>query len=635
MPEPSTVSRGVTGESDTWARRDEFLRRAFEDAPIGTALVGLDERIIDANAALCAMLGYTREQILTLTVPQITHPDDRLKEAKPKGDMHDGRSNSFVIEKRYVRADGSMLLGRLSVSALYDADDKPAFFIGQLEDVTRERAAEDALRSSEALFRALVESTTEIFCVIGAEGSTRFVSPTLHELLGWSPQEQQGRPFVELVHEDDRAEFEASFAAVLAEPTRVLRTTLRMRHRGQGERFFDLVGRNRLEVEALAGVVVTLRDVTESRTLQAQLARAQRLDSLGRLAGGVAHDFNNVLGVILGMTNFLEQGIEPGSPLRDDVAAIEEAALRARDLTAQLLAVGRRQHGAPRATDVHAHLCDARRLLDKVLGDDVELRLDLQAEAGCVIIDPTHFEQIILNLATNARDAMPRGGHFTAATRSIEREGRRWLELRVSDGGEGMSAETREHIFDPFFTTKEQGRGTGLGLATVYGIVRQAEGDIRVDSEPGRGTCFTLGWPEVARPELQAPSEVAVAGSGTGRVLLVEDDDGMRATTARILEQGGYQVVATAGAEQALAHARTGAAIDVVVTDVVMPQTSGPELYERLVAERGPLPVVFVSGYAKAAQSDVAGHPGFLAKPFTPAALLAKVRGRLLAGATR
>jgi two-component system cell cycle sensor histidine kinase/response regulator CckA len=504
------LGKARTGVHD----RDEFLRRAFEDAPIGMALVDLDERIVEANAALCQMLGYAREQLLQKRVPEITHPDDYSTEQQPKDDMNDGTTASFRIEKRYLRSDGSVMVGRLSVSALYDEHAKPVYFIGQLEDVTRERA------------------------------------------------------------------------------------------------------------------------------LQAQLVQAQRLDSLARLVGGVAHDFNNMLGVILGTTDLLAFDLAPDDPRRQDFEIIAETAQRASALTRQLLAIGRRGHGAPQALDAHLVLEGARTLLEKLLGVNISLTIELEAESSWIVIDPTQLEQVVLNFATNARDAMPKGGRFSLHTRTRvlgQAEAPpslapgRYFELQAADTGVGIDATLREHIFDPFFTTKQSGSGTGLGLATVYGIVSQAGGHISLESELGRGTCFTILWPEAARVE-EATQLTQVHGQQRGvQVLLVEDDASVRSVIERILIRGGHRVLAVSDPVEALALARTKQAFDIVVTDVVMPQMSGPELVAELFELRGELPVVFVSGYAKTAQSELSSHPGYLPKPFTPAALLAKVAERLQA----
>nr|WP_255216564.1 ATP-binding protein [Pseudenhygromyxa sp. WMMC2535] len=405
--------------------------------------------------------------------------------------------------------------------------------------------------------------------------------------------------------------------------------------------------------------MVMIRDVSELRAAESERARleervrqAQRLDSLGRLAGGVAHDFNNLLSVILGTAEFLSDGMGPDHAHAEDVAAIVDAALRGRELTQQMLAIGRQHHGSPRVTDIHELILGLRELMAKLLGEHVLFELDLCAGSGRVLIDPWQFEQIVLNLTGNARDAMNRGGSFSMSTRTCELDdehaaplaGGRYIELVARDTGEGMSPEVCEHIFDPFFTTKEVGEGTGLGLATVYGIVQLAGGSVRVDSEPGRGACFTILLPEDASED-DAASDDADAGEasgsgsastkvaskgrelpqGSGRILLVEDEPTVRKLTARILERGGYEVKAASGPLEALELARGELEIDLVLTDVVMPEMSGPELVAELLAICGPLPVVYVSGYAKSTSAWLGDMPGFLPKPFTPAALLAKV----------
>jgi PAS domain S-box-containing protein len=497
--------------------RDEVLRRAFEDAPIGMALVGLDERIVEANAALCHMLRYARDELVRRTVPEITHPDDLTVEAKPKDEMRAGASLAFVIEKRYVRSDGTVLLGRLSVSALLDEHGMPAYYLGQLEDVTREREAERALREREA-----------------------------------------------------------------------------------------------------------------------ELARALRLDSLGRLAGGVAHDFNNLLTVILGTAESLAEGLVLDDPLLADVDLIRETALRARDLTRQLLAVGRQHQGAPTEVSVRRVVRASERLLARVLGEDVALAIDVADDVGHVLIDPTQLEQVLLNLATNARDAMPAGGRFTLRVRAVTLTAPppplpagRFIELCAEDSGVGMDDAVREQIFDPFFTTKRVGRGTGLGLATVYGIVQLAGGDIRVESQTGHGSRFTVLLPESEAPADDRPSTPDPVAPGAGVALLVEDDASVRGVVARILRRGGYRVLAPAGPEEALALARSGCEIDVIVTDVVMPGLNGADLYARIEQARGPRPVVFMSGYAKANPALLSAHGGFVSKPFTPDTLLAAVRTQI------
>ena len=615
---------------------DEFFRRSFEDAPIGMALIGLDERIVEANAALCRMLGYSREQLLELTVTQITDPRDRALEVQPKRDMGEGRAMSFVVEKRYRRAGGGVLLGRMTVTALYDEDAKPVYYLGHLENVSRERGAERALRQREALLGALVQNTIEIFCVVSREGRLSFISPNVEQRLGYVAVELLDQELASLVYEEDREAYESALTEVLCEPSQELYLSVRLRSSSGELRWFEIVGHNRVEVEALSGVVMTMRDVTEQRAMQAQLDQAQRLDSLGRLAGGVAHDFNNMLSVILGMTELLAEGFEADDVRREDLATIEDTALRASELTRKLLLFGRRKLDTSAAIDVHEQLRSSRGLLEKVLGDDVELALALEASHTHVLIGAAELEQVVLNFATNARDAMAAGGRFRLSTHSRKLEEPqppllpgRYLELVAEDSGSGMPASVREQIFDPFFSTKATGRGTGLGLATVYGIIREAQGDIRVESEPGVGTRFVVLLPEHGAQQRESEESKPRARGRGARVLMVEDEANVRMVLERVLKHAGYRVSSCEGPEQALALVEEGLEFQLLLTDVVMPKISGAELHERIVEQRGQTPVVFISGYAKALDSELREHPGFLAKPFTPEGLLAKVNEQL------
>lgn len=615
-----------------WSERSAFLLRAFEDAPIGMALVATNEKIVEANAALCAMLHYDRETLLGKTVLDITHPEDINVEATPKEQMRDGTSALFVVEKRYVRSDGSVLMGRLSVSALYDASGAPEYFIGQLEDITESKRAQRALAENEAKIRALLESTAELFLVVDARGTISFADPNFAVLTARDHVTVLGSHIGDFIVSDDREAALDTLQRAAMQPDSTERCQIRLASWKPEERHFDFVVHNRLDVEELGGLVVVLRDITEDRLVQAQLARARRLDSIGRLAGGVAHDFNNMLSVILTMTSFLKEELGFSANARNDVKSIEDAALRARDLTQQLLAVGRRQHGVPQPTDVHDLLHKNRLLLDRLMGEDGELVYDLVAERHEVMIDPSHLEQVLLNLASNARDAMPDGGVLRLRTTVRDQPGslRGFFMLEALDTGVGMTPEQLENIFDPFYTTKEQGRGTGLGLATVYGVIHQAGGDIWAESVPGSGSKFTVVLPLSERTQEATPGATPTQ-SGTGRVLVVEDDRSLRRATSRTLERAGYQVESFGDPVEALDAVRSGARFDAVVTDVVMPRLSGPELVAALEKEVGPLPVVFVSGYAKAAQGDIGQHPGFLPKPFTPDDLVAMLQA-VLAG---
>jgi len=367
------------------------------------------------------------------------------------------------------------------------------------------------------------------------------------------------------------------------------------------------------------------------------------MEAVGRLAGGVAHDFNNLLTIVLGRSQMLLQRMSADDPLRRQVKLIQQTGQRASALTQQLLAFSRRQVLQPRVLQLDSVVSGMEKMLHRLIGEDVELVIRPDTGPGWVEADPGQLEQVIMNLAVNARDAMPRGGRLTIETASVELESTvaeqhagarpgRFERLVVTDTGSGMDAETRAHLFEPFFTTKGPGQGTGLGLATVYGIVSQSSGFVWVDSEPGRGATFTIHLPSVAAPaETIAPGPAdPEAPRGSETVLLVEDEEDLRDMTHEILESHGYRVLtARHGGEALSISERHRGVIDLLLTDVVMPQMSGPVLAESLRARHAGLRVLYMSGYT----ADAIGRHGVLEaglallhKPFTPDALTRKVR---------
>src|SRR6266851_3828394 len=394
-----------------------------------------------------------------------------------------------------------------------------------------------------------------------------------------------------------------------------------------------------------------VRDVTEQRRLQQQLVQAQKMEAVGRLAGGIAHDFNNLLTAILGSADLALDSLTAGVPEREEIEEIRKAALRAADLTRQLLAFSRQQVIAPTVLNPNDVVATVDKLLRRLLGEDVELRVVLASDLAAVKVDPSQLEQVVLNLAVNARDAMPNGGKLTIETQNVElnqeyvrghlsAQPGSYVMLAVSDTGVGMDAATQARIFEPFFTTKEKGKGTGLGLATVYGIVKQSGGWIWVYSEPGQGTTFKVYLPRVTEPAAPAaPSParpVSVRGSET--ILVVEDEEVIRNLVQKVLKANGYTVlVAGTGSDaERVAGAHAGP-IHLLMTDVVLPGLNGREVARRLVAQRAGIRVLFLSGYT----DDAIVHHGvldpgvaFLQKPFSPAVLGRKVREVLDSPAT-
>jgi nitrogen-specific signal transduction histidine kinase len=387
-----------------------------------------------------------------------------------------------------------------------------------------------------------------------------------------------------------------------------------------------------------------VRDLTERKQLEAQLRQAQKMEAVGQLAGGVAHDFNNVLTGITGYTQLALRRVAPEDPSRHYIEEIQSAAFRATNLSRQLLAFSRQQVMSPRVIDLRAVVTDLSKMLRRLIGEDIELSVTTGSEVAQAKADPGQIEQVIVNLAVNARDAMPEGGklHIDVTTTEPQQRLPRQVGLRpgpyvvltVSDTGTGMTAAVRAHIFEPFFTTKEPGRGTGLGLATVYGIVTQSGGHIHVDSTPGKGSAFHIYLPRVAQTQDAAAQRVVTASSfaGTETILLVEDDDTVRHVNAEQLRVEGYRVLSARNGDEALDLSRSTGNIDLLVTDVVMPGVNGRDLAVALLRQHPKLKVLFVSAHPQATALPPGQAPAqalFLQKPFRPGELARKVRGAI------
>jgi PAS domain S-box-containing protein len=500
------------------------FRAIFEQAAVGMADSSLDARFIRLNQRFCAIMGYSREELLGLTFREITHPDDMARDQQLVEQLLRGELSSIAVEKRYLRKDGGVVWANLLLSLHRSASGDPVHFVAVVEDITRQKRADE-----------------------------------------------------------------------------------------------------------------------ERRNLERQLLQAQKMESVGRLAGGVAHDFNNHLMVINGYCAMLLDEMGPSDPLRESVDEILLAGERAAALTRQLLAFSRKQVADPRVISLNDVVVDARKMLARLIGDDVEIITHLDAGLGWVVADSSQMNQVLMNLAINARDAMPDGGRIVMETSNTDLdegyaaqhagvEAGPFVLLSIADTGAGMTQEVVQHIFDPFFTTKEIGAGTGLGLSTVYGIVKQAGGWIWVYSEPGKGSTFRIYLPRAAgAPEpIAAPVLAAETLRGTETVLVVEDQPEVRKLTLAMLESQGYRLLEAATGSEALSLCeRHPEPIHLLITDVVMPGMTGKELATRLVALRPSLKTLYTSGYT----ANAIAHEGvldagvaYLPKPFSPVQLAAKVR---------
>jgi len=513
--------------------------------------------------------------------------------------------------------------------------------IGQFVERTR---AEAALARSETTYRSLVEDSPFGIFRSTPDGRLLAVNPALVSMLGYeSAAELLERNMARDIYVD-AARRERLVEEITARGSLSTEAVWRRRDgktitvRASGRVVRDAAG-------DVAYFNALVEDITEHRLLEERLRQAQKMEAIGRLAGGVAHDFNNLLTGILGSADLLLDTLGPDGAGRDEVAEIRKAAVRAADLTRQLLAFSRQQVLATRVLDLNALVPNMEKLLKRLIGEHIELRTALAPELGAVQADPGQLEQVIVNLAVNARDAMPDGGRLTIETGNAQLDASYveehapvrpgpYVLLAVTDTGTGMDAETKSHVFEPFFTTKDMGKGTGLGLATVYGIVKQSGGYVWVYSEPGKGTAFKIYLPRVAETapaEPAAPRGAApVSPGGSETILLVEDDDTVRALTRRLLAARGHTVLLASRGDEALELAeRHGGRIHLLVTDVVMPGMSGRELADQIVVRLPGIKVLFLSGYTDDA---IVRHgvlePGvaFLQKPFSADALARKVR---------
>jgi PAS domain S-box-containing protein len=571
------------------------------------------------------------------------HPDDRERALAGLQRLAD--LGHVVQEYRFRHADGSWRWIRDEMRLQRDPAGRGAEAIGSLSDVSSSHLAEESLRASEERFRALIERSTDLLVVFDPEARCTFASPASQDVLGHPPAELVGTSAFDFVHPDDAAALRRMLDDLLARPELPVRITLRMRHRGGSWRLLETVARNLVHVPTVGGMVVNARDITEQRELEERFLQAQKLETVGRLAGGVAHDYNNLLTAIMGHAELVQEEVTGNPSVRNGLEEILRAAERGRMLTEQLLAVARRHTVAPRVLDLNGVMTEAGRLIARVLGEDVEFVVRPAPVLWPIEADPARLQQALLNLAVNAREAMPEGGRFTLETanctvgpdtgaRAVDLLPGPYVCLVVSDTGQGMTPEVRAHLFEPFFTTRPTGQGSGLGLAAVYGVVRQCGGAIEVDSQPGEGATFRLWFPRAGRPAAAGAPAPAAAPRGAGETLLVvEDDPSVRNLTVRLLRQAGFDVHSAARGDEALELARRSPGrIDLLLTDVVMPGMSGPQLADVLLRERRDLRVLFVSGYTQDTirQGGTLG-PGmaFMPKPYTPTRLVERIREML------
>ena len=581
------------------------------------------------------------------TFSRFVHPDDhQIVDRIVKKAFADHQP--FKCEHRIVRPDGETRVLHAQGRVVLDDKGRVTRLVGTAQDITERKAAEEIVRRSEQRLQTIIDAEPACVKLVALDGRLLEINRAGLEIIGANAlSDVVGQQVVDLVHPDDRSQYlELHNTAVSGLAARGEYRVIGLKG---GERWVDS---HAVPFETLTTgrpertVLSVTSDVTERKRLEDRLRHAHQMEAVGRLAGGVAHDFNNLLTAITGFTEMVSDTFEASDHRRADLAEIQKASVRAAVLTRQLLAFSRRQILQTKVFDLNGLVSDIQKLLHRTIGEDIQLVMTFDPALEPVRADPSQIEQVVLNLAVNARDAMPKGGQLRFVTEMVDidavaaerrtpmRPGR-YVRLTVTDTGTGMSPDVQRRIFEPFFTTKERHRGTGLGLATVYGIVKQSGGYIWVTSEVAVGTSFEVYLPAVqaAVERLVRVEEPSAARGGTETILLAEDDGAVRRLAGVALRHYGYTVLEARDGEEALQLARSSPhrEIQLLITDVVMPGLSGRDLAAQLAAERPEMRVVYTSGYAEAVTLRTGLEHGVpvLAKPFLPKELLQRVRESL------
>jgi PAS domain S-box-containing protein len=619
---------------------EERYRALFDHADDAISFLTPEGIILETNQRAATLLGMEPGELVGRHIRDFSPEgakDSNLRSFFDRTAAGAGRSGPVPLR----HADGRVILMEFALSTTEIEGRQTVLAIGR--DVTEEVKAREALATAEERYRSLVERLPDVVWTARSDRSVGTTTPNVVQMLGFTAAELDAMDPSSrhaLVHPDDRARVVAAGRDLLLHGK-----SFDLEYRARHKAGHDVWVRNRgfcsFERDGVQHAEGLLSDINERKVLEESLHQAQRMEAIGQLTGGIAHDFNNILAAILANSHFLLEALSEDDARRQDAEEIRLAAERAALLTRQLLAFSRRQVLEPAIVDLNSTVAGIEKMLCRLIGEDVSLRVTPGADLGTVRVDVGQIEQVIMNLAVNARDAMPKGGALYIETANVVLgaeyaaghppvEPGRYVALTVTDTGMGMDAETQRRLFEPFFTTKELGKGTGLGLSTCYGIVKQSGGHIWVYSELGKGTVFKIYLPRVdGVVDVKDQRLPATRLDGSETVLLVEDDQRVRSALTRVLRGHGYQVLLASDGAEAMTVVEThSGTIDALLTDVVMPRSSGPEVAE-LIRQRRGSKVLFMSGYTEHAALHcgelLRGH-SFLQKPFTPSALVAKLR---------
>ncbi len=596
------------------------------------------------NDSMRRISGYTRDELMGMNNRDFLTPETARNIYKIFNKVYQTGKPATILGHEFIRKDGSKIAIEASASLIKDSEDKPLGFRGIIRDVTEEQKIESELIQTKNFLRNIFDSSAEGITTTDLHGNIIYMSPRAKHILGYDQNELIGKKIYSL-YSNGKEDAKAIMRALTEKGELRSHETTFLRKGGklvETNLSASLLKNDRGETIGTLGI---FSDITQEKKLEAQLLQAQKMEAIGTLAGGVAHDFNNILTTIIGNAELMLMATDKDTPLHEGIEEIKTAGERAAALTSQLLAFSRKQITQPKVVDLKRLLADIEKMLTRLIGENIEILIITRPDLWRVEIDPGQMEQAIMNLAVNAKDAMPNGGKITIETANVrlskpyfadhgipDEPPGPYVMVSVSDTGIGMDEHIRKHIFEPFYSTKEKGKGTGLGLSTVYGIVKQNRGFIWVYSEPGHGSTFKIYLPRVngglkTEKKEQTPVDNLV---GTETVLIIEDDAPLRDFAKKALQQYGYRVLAAESGEAALRMSKEHKGpIDLVVTDVVMPEMNGKETIERLQPHHPLMKVIYTSGYT----DNAIVHFGvlksglnFLEKPFSPENLARKVR---------
>lgn len=599
-----------------------------------------DGTLVFVNQAYCRFHGETREKLIGSNFfPNLPEQDREIPLSEFAQLTPQTPIQSF--DNRLINGKGQFLWQQCMIRALFDEYDQIVEFQAVVQDITRRKQSEDALRQSEERLHAILHSMPDGVVVLDERSKITLFNPAAERIFQRKAEQALDRSLDEFFAPEDQQRYADYLTSQKGEGQAGILEVNAVQP-GGGTLPIDLAVKEIPRGEMRMSIVV-VRDISERKNLENQYRQAQKMEAVGRLAGGIAHDFNNLMQAILGYINLLDRRLPMGDPSHEAVEQIQKSLAHASSLTRQLLAFSRKQVLTPKVLPLNTIVADMNHLLQRVLGETIELKIKLATPAPCIKADRGQMEQLILNLAINARDAMPQGGALGIETSHVDfREATTlssgpivpgsYVLLKISDTGCGMSPEAQAHLFEPFFTTKENGKGTGLGLCNVYGVVKQSGGEINVRTQLGQGTTFEIYLPQVESTlaEKEVPASAPQRTRGTETVLLVEDEELVRLMLVEVLKAADYKVLDARHGTDALELAEQHRGpIDLLVTDMTMPGFSGSELAKRLAGPRPKMRVLFISGYTDvdAAQMGKINQPvQFLQKPFHPDAFLSKTR---------